>query len=168
MGEENGSSSSSSSDSRILELETALTEQREHSEDLLAKLRYAHADAENSRKRREVDLENARNYGIQKFAKNIVEVADNLSRALETVDESKLDSNEELKSLHTGVKLTDDELLKALKQYDISKINPMGEKFDPKWHEAMFQVDSPEPKDTIVHLMQPGWRIKEGLLRAAR
>jgi molecular chaperone GrpE len=94
-------------------------------------------------------------------------------RALETVEKSKLDEGaqvevKDLKSLYDGVKLTDDILMKTLNQFNITRLSPMGEKFDPKLHEAMFQLDSDKPKDEIVHLMQPGWKIKDRLLRAAR
>lgn len=161
---------SSKSDERISGLETELEEQKEKASDLLSRLRLAHADAENARKRHETEISNAKSYAITKFAKDVVEVADNLSRAVETFagKEDKLEEGSELKSLFDGVKLTEDVLMQTFAKYSISKVDPMGEKFDPKLHEAMFTLDSDKEKDAIVHVMQPGWTIKDRLLRAAR
>eukprot|EP00392_Amoebophrya_sp_AT5.2_P014696 g14857.t1 len=129
------------------------------------------ADMENARKRHGVELEQAKSYAISKFAKDIVEVADNLQRALEgavTSEGAQLESNTELKKLYEGVKLTDNIMLKTFEKYGIQKLFPMKEKFDPNFHEAMFQLDSEEPKDTVVHVMQNGWKLKDRMLRPAR
>jgi molecular chaperone GrpE len=151
---------------KVFECEVA--EQKERSEELLTELRYKMAETENLRKRHKTELDQAKTYAITKFAKSIVEVADNLERAKDTVSDQEIEKNNAFKNFYDGVKLTDDSLQQILAQNDISRIDPMGEMFDPKYHEAMFQMDSDEPKDTIVHLMQPGWRIKDRLLRAAR
>ena len=171
---------------KVSELELQLTEQKEKHEDLVAKLRLAYADNENARKRNTTDLTNAKSYAISKFAQSVVEVADNLERALDTVEraahgdekasaaenqkvkDEKLAKNPDLKALYDGVKITDETLLKLLKQNGIEKMFPLGEKFDPNLHDAMFQMDSDKPKDTIVHVMQNGWKIKDRMLRAAR
>ncbi len=87
---------------------------------------------------------NARQYAITKFARSVAEVADNLQRATESVKEEDLAKNEQLKLLYEGVKMTDSTLLKIFKEYGITKYDPMGEKFDPNFHEAMFQVESEE------------------------
>lgn len=104
---------------------------------------------------------------MQKFAKSIIEVGDNLQRATETVkvdNKEELKTNAALKQLFEGVELTESTLLKCFQQFGIEKIVPSiekGEKFDPNFHEAMFQMDSQEPKDTVVHVMQNGWKIKD-------
>ncbi|CAD7944555.1 unnamed protein product [Amoebophrya sp. A120] len=168
----------------ISDLETQNEELKEKNDDLLSKLRYQMADAENIRKRQVLEVQQAKDYAISKFAKDIVEVADNLQRALETVPEqgdagsatasttdggsTPTSAEESLKKLYEGVKLTDDILLKTLEKYGIAKLNPMNEKFDPNFHEAMFQLDSEQPKDTVVHVMQNGWKLKDRMLRAAR
>ncbi|CAD7970114.1 unnamed protein product [Amoebophrya sp. A25] len=157
---------------QLAELLSKNEELVEKAEELKTKLRYNMADAENARKRHLVELEQAKTYAISKFAKDMVEVADNLQRALESVPaaDASVDRNaeEDLTKLSEGVKLTDDILLKTFAKYGIEKIQPMGEKFNPNFHEAMFQLDSEEPKDTVVSVMQNGWKIKDRMLRAAR
>jgi len=178
------SDNTSELDNKISDLETQLEEQKEKTKELTSNLRLAYADFENARKRHTTEIDNAKAYGINKFAKSMTEVADNLHRALEgnvnpsnMAEKSDEEVKEAFKQLHEGLKLTDDILMKNFSQYNIEKISPElpaegssegGEMFDPKLHEAMFTLDSETPKDTIVHLMQPGWKIKDRVLRAAR
>jgi len=178
---------------KIDELELKVTELTEKNADLTSKLRLSYADFENLRKRNVTDVENAKSYAISKFAGTLVEVADNMQRATETLTGTKeapkkfegiegegakavekylaKAENAELKSVYEGVTITEASLLKAFKGAGIEKMGEqeiLNKKFDPNFHEAMFQMDSDQPKDTVVHVMQNGWKIKDRMLRAAR
>lgn len=127
------------------------------------------AEAENMRKRAERDVADARAYGITSFARDVLAVADNLARALEAVDPAARAAAEgTLKALLDGVDLTHRELQKTLARYGVRQLEPLGEKFDPNFHQAMFELPAPEvPAGTIVQVMQPGYAINDRVLRPA-
>ncbi len=127
------------------------------------------ADMENLRKRTEREVADARQYGIAGFARDILSVADNFRRALESVaPELRAGADAAVTSLIEGVELTERELAKALEKNGIRKIEPMGEKFDPNLHQAMYEVPDPSvPSSTIVQVIQPGYVIGERILRPA-
>jgi molecular chaperone GrpE len=127
------------------------------------------AEADNIRKRAERDVADARTYGIAGFARDIIGVSDNLSRALEAIDpEARTSAQGTLKALLDGVELTRRELEKALKKQGVRPIDPKGEKFDPHFHQAMYEVpDADVPPGTVVQVMQTGYAIGERVLRPA-
>jgi len=127
------------------------------------------AEMENTRMIARRDVENARQYGITKFAKSILEVADNLNRALEAVPQDKIDSGDKLlKELYVGVDMTRKELLKAFRQQNIEEFACEGEKFDPNRHQAMFEAVVPGKEGgTIISVTKKGYVLNERLLRAA-
>ena len=127
------------------------------------------ADMENLRKRTEREVADARQYGIAAFARDILSVADNFRRALETVGpDLRAGADAAVNSLIEGVELTERELLKALEKNGIRKIEPLGEKFDPNLHQAMYEVPDPSvASGTIVQVVQPGYVIGERILRPA-
>jgi molecular chaperone GrpE len=127
------------------------------------------ADMENLRKRTEREVADARQYGIAAFARDILGVADNFRRALEAVGpDLRAGADAAVNSLIEGVELTERELLKALEKNGIRKIEPLGEKFDPNLHQAMYEVPDPSvPSGTIVQVVQPGYVIGERILRPA-
>ncbi len=133
------------------------------------KLLRALADMENLRKRTEREVADARQYGIAGFARDILGVADNFRRALESVGPELRNSEEPaVTALIEGVELTERDLLKALEKNGIRKIEPMGEKFDPNLHQAMYEVpDASVPSSTVVQVIQPGYVIGERILRPA-
>ena len=127
------------------------------------------ADMENLRKRTEREVADARQYGIANFARDILSVADNFRRALESVGPELRNSEEpSVTALIEGVELTERDLQKALEKNNIRKIEPMGEKFDPNLHQAMYEIPDPSvPSGTVVQVVQPGYVIGERILRPA-
>jgi len=127
------------------------------------------ADMENLRRRTEREVADARVYGISSFARDVLGVADNMRRALDAVGpELRSNADAAIKALIEGVELTERELLKSLEKNGIRKIEPLGEKFDPNIHQAMYEVpDASVPAGSVVQVMQPGYLIGERVLRPA-
>ena len=126
------------------------------------------AEMENLRRRTEREIADARAYGISAFARDIVAVADNMDRALGALDadlREKADAG--TKALLDGVELTERELLKVLEKHGVKKFEPLGEKFDPNLHQAMFELPDPSrPAGTVAQVVQPGYMIGERVLAA--
>ncbi len=126
------------------------------------------ADLENYRKRSEREREEMAKFAISGFARELLSVSDNLRRAIESVPEDHAQPEKLLKSLLEGVGITENELLAAFKKHHIEKIDPLGETFDHQFHQAMFEVDdTDQPPGTIVHVLQPGYKLHGRLLRPA-
>jgi len=126
------------------------------------------AEVENVRRRGQREREEASKYAIANFAREILPVVDNLRRAIEAVPTEAVDSDENLKSLLTGVELTERMLLTTLERFGIRRIDPLGEKFDYNFHQAMTQVeDATKPANTVVQVMQSGYVLHDRLLRPA-
>ena len=131
------------------------------------RLMRAVAETENVRRRAEREKTDALAYGATAFARDILDVADNLRRALDAVP-AQLRDDENLASLVTGVEMTERSLLHAFEKHGIAKIEAKGEKFDPNRHQAMFEVETTEvPPGHVVNVMQAGYVIKDRLLRPA-
>jgi molecular chaperone GrpE len=128
-------------------------------------LRYA-AEAENTRRRAEREANDARAYAIQKFARDLLGVADNLSRAMKHVPES---DDAAVKNFVLGVEMTEKELLGAFERNGLKRIDPVrGEKFDPHQHQAMAEVPGTDvPGGGVVEVMQPGYELLGRLVRPA-
>lgn len=136
--------------------------------ELKERLFRALADLENDRKRFEREREDGLKFAITVFARDLLPVADNLSRALESVSEDALKDNEGLKTLHEGVSMTESELSKVFEKNKVVVISPEGEKFDHNEHQAMFEVkDTDAEEGTVVQVMQKGYKLNERLLRPA-
>ncbi|MDE0202676.1 MAG: nucleotide exchange factor GrpE [Rhodospirillaceae bacterium] len=126
------------------------------------------ADAENTRRRAKKDVEDARNYAISRFAQDLLGVADNLGRALESIPADKRESDDAVKALAEGVEMTAREFETALGRHGITRIDPLGEKFDYNLHQALFETDqTDQPDGTVVQVLQTGYRIGDRLLREA-
>jgi len=127
------------------------------------------AEMENLRKRTAREVSDARAYGITGFARDVLEIADNLQRALDAVPaEDKANADPGLKALIEGVELTERSLLNALEKHGVKKFDPSGEKFDPNFQQAMYEVPDPSvPAGTVVHVVQAGYMIGERVLRPA-
>ena len=121
------------------------------------------ADMENLRKRTEREIGEARVYSITSFARDILSVADNIARALESTGADwKATADASGLALFDGVELTERELIKVLEKYGIKKIVPMGQKFDPNLHQAMFEVpDASVPSGTVVQVLQAGFVLND-------
>jgi molecular chaperone GrpE len=126
------------------------------------------AETENLRRRSQREKEEALKYAPAGLAKALLSVADNLRRALEAVPE-ELRGDEKLAGLLSGVEMTERELLNAFAKNGIERVDPLGEKLDPNWHEAMFEIpDAEKPAGTVVQVMEVGYRLQDRLLRPAR
>jgi len=137
--------------------------------DLKDKLMRAMAETENVRRRAQRDKEDASKYAIVSFAREMVSVADNLGRALESVDEETRKSNEAINNLFDGVEMTMRELLNNFERAGIKRIDAMGQLFDHNLHEAMFEMeDAEKPSGTVVQVVQVGYTIQDRLLRPAK
>lgn len=135
--------------------------------DLKDRLMRALADTENLRRRSEREVADARAYAVTAFARDLLTVADNLRRALESVPADGAREGA-LKSLFDGVELTERDLVKTLGRHGVKLLAPEGQKFDPNMHQAMFEV----PRDdvasgTVVQVVQSGYAIGERVLRPA-
>ena len=127
------------------------------------------AEMENLRKRTAREVADARAYGITGFARDVLDIADNLQRALDAVPaEAKANADPGLKALIEGVELTERSLLNTLEKNGVKKFDPAGEKFDPNFQQAMYEVPDPSvPAGTVVQVVQAGYTIGERVLRPA-
>ena len=127
------------------------------------------AETENTRKRAEREIADERVYGIAGFARDILGVADNLTRTLDAIGaEARASADDTLKALIDGVELTERDLQKALAKNGIRRLDPEGEKFDPHFHQAVFEVpDAKVPAGMVAQVVQPGYAIGERVLRPA-
>jgi molecular chaperone GrpE len=127
------------------------------------------AEMENLRRRTEREIVDARHYGISSFARDILAVADNMDRALQALDadlREKADAG--TKALLDGVELTERELLKVLEKHGVKRFEPIGERFDPNLHQAMYEVTDPSvTAGQVVQVVQPGYMIADRMLRPA-
>lgn len=126
------------------------------------------AELDNYRKRAEREREDTAKYAVSSFARELLTVADNLRRALESVPESHENPEKLLEGLLQGVEITEKELLSIFKKHHIEKVDPLGQPFDHQFHQAMFEVEDGAAKPgTVVQVMQPGYVIHDRLLRPA-
>ena len=127
------------------------------------------AEMENLRKRTTREIADARSYGITAFARDVLDIADNLQRALDAVPaEAKANADPGLKALIEGVELTERSLLNTLEKNGVKKFDPTGERFDPNFQQAMYEVPDPSvPAGTVVQVVQTGYKIGERILRPA-
>lgn len=139
------------------ELAAALAEVAKYQE---AALR-AQADAQNARRRAEMDVEKAHKFGLEKFAKEVITVADNLERALNSSDSSE-------DTMREGVELTLKGLSEVLNRFEVKPVDPHGEPFNPEFHQAMTMVPNPDLEpNTVMEVIQKGYTLHGRLLRPA-
>jgi len=138
-------------------------------EELREQLLRTLADLENTRKRAERQVADARIYAIEKFAGDLLSVSDNLSRALTALsDEDRAALSEPGRNLFEGIEMTEKELHTALARHGVTAIAAQpGDTFDPNQHQAVANIPSDQPNGTIASCFQPGWKIGERTLRAA-
>ncbi len=137
--------------------------------ELRDKLLRAMADAENTRRRAEKDKQEAAKFGMTKFARDLLSVADNLRRAIETIPQEERDNASDMvKNVITGVEMTEKELLACFERYSIRRVDSKGEKFDPNRHQAVAEVPGTgQPNGTVVEVFQIGYVMEDRLLRPA-
>ncbi|XP_070540075.1 grpE protein homolog 1, mitochondrial-like [Ptychodera flava] len=126
------------------------------------------AETENVRIRHRKQLDETRVYAIQGFCKDLLEVADILHTATESVPKDEVDKNSHLKSLFEGLKMTESQLLKVFKNRGLTTIDPLGEKFDPNQHEALFTLPAPDKEaGTVAVVTKIGYKFHDRTLRPA-
>lgn len=129
------------------------------------------AEKENQRRRAENEMADARKYGAVPFARDTLALADNLRRALAAAAAPADDAAARAQmfdALRQGVELIDREFSGILERHGIKRIEPLGEKFDPNWHQAMFEAEVPgAAPGSVIQVVQPGYRLHDRLLRAA-
>ena len=147
--------------------EKTVDELKEENKNLSDKMMRALAETENIRKKFFKEKKDAEIYGGTKLARDLLSVLDNLTRALESVDD---EMKEKQNAFLEGIELTKKELLNTFSNHEINELTPNeGEKFDPKFHQAMFEGPHPNiEKGNIIQVMANGFTIGERLLRAAQ
>lgn len=142
---------------------------REENAALKDRLLRAMAETENLRKRAEREKAEATLYAATNFARDLLSVGDSLAKALEMMpDEARAKADDATRNLVEGIELTRRELLNSFQKHGIIEVNPQDEKFDPNFHQAMFEVPgSGKPNGTVVQVVQTGYKIGERILRPA-
>ncbi len=127
------------------------------------------AEMDNLRRRTEREVKDAKSYSVAGFARDMLAVSDNLRRALDAIPaEVKETADAGLTTLIEGVDMTERSMLSALERHGVRKLEPVGQKFDPNFHQAMFEVPNTEvPNNTVVQVVQAGFSIGERVLRPA-
>jgi molecular chaperone GrpE len=127
------------------------------------------ADMDNLRRRTEREVKDAKSYAVAGFARDMLAVSDNLRRALDAIPaEVRENADAGLSTLIEGVEMTERAMLSALERHGVRKLDPIGQKFDPNFHQAMFEVPNADvPNNTVVQVVQDGFSIGERVLRPA-
>jgi molecular chaperone GrpE len=127
------------------------------------------AETDNVRKRANRQIEDARLYAVEKFARDLLNVSDNLARAVDSIPaDARATLPDSVRTALEGVELTQKELVSALSRHGVTAIDASpGAAFDPALHQAVTQVPSAHPAGSVAELYQSGWRIGDRTLRAA-
>jgi molecular chaperone GrpE len=126
------------------------------------------AEAENGRRRAEREALESRAYAIDRFARDLLGVADNLGRAVAAVsEEQRAGGDEVLRNLLQGVEMTETALVETLARHGVKRIGAKGDKFDPNLHQAVAQIPSDAPAGAVAEVFQAGYVLAERTLRAA-
>lgn len=136
--------------------------------ELEERLKRAIAEQENLRKRMEREKADTARYAIANFAREVVGIADNIQRAIDAVPKDAAANDPALKTFLEGIEVTERELHKAMERHGIARLNPEGEKFDPNYHQAMFEVPTADmPSGMVIQVVQPGYLLEDRVLRPA-
>ncbi|OBZ96872.1 molecular chaperone GrpE [Pararhizobium polonicum] len=127
------------------------------------------AEMDNLRRRTARDVKDAKSYSVAGFARDMLAVSDNLRRALDAIPTEARESGDAgFNALIEGVEMTERAMLSALERHGVQKLEPVGQKFDPNFHQAMFEIPNTEvPNNTVVQVVQAGYTIGERVLRPA-
>ncbi|MBI0000506.1 nucleotide exchange factor GrpE [Bartonella sp. W8122] len=126
------------------------------------------AEMENLRRRTARDVADARAYSVANFARDMLQVSDNLNRALQAIPDGAREKDTGLNALAEGVEMTERAMMAALERNGVKKIEPEGQKFDPNFHQAMFEIPNADvPNNTVQQVVQAGYVIGDRVLRPA-
>jgi len=149
-------------------LHERIAELQEKHDDVFDKYRRSLADFENLRNRMNKQVSDAKIFGIQGFCKDLLEVADVLNKAVTAVPAEALQESQYLKDMHQGLQLTETQLLKVFGKHGLVQENPVGEKFDPNKHDALFQIPSPDKEpNTVLDVQKVGYILQGRTIRPA-
>lgn len=141
-----------------------LEELREELDKLRDAALRAQADAQNTKRRAEQDVEKARKFALERFSGELLPVVDNLERALESASAD----DEAIKPIAEGVELTLKSFLDVLRKFQVEPLDPVGEPFDPQQHQAMSMIENPDAEpNTVLTVMQKGYTLNGRLVRPA-
>lgn len=143
------------------------TDYKSQIEELNDKVLRALAEAQNTRRRADIDIQNAKNFATQSFAKDLLGVMDNLFRASETISEEEANADPKLKNIKDGIEITKREMINVFERNGLKRVEPIGEIFDPNNHQAISQIPNEQPAGTILQVLQVGYILKDRLLRPA-
>ncbi len=147
---------------RIAILEDELANTKDH-------MMRAVAEAENGRKRALKEREDASKYAVSNLSRDLLSVADNLRRAIDAAPSELLEQDPQIKNLFDGIEATERELLRSFAKHGIQKTEPLGEKFDPNFHEVMFETPMPDKQaGEIIQVIESGYILNGRILRPAR
>ncbi len=146
-----------------------INELQAENEGLKDKMLRTVAEMENLRRRTAKEVADVRSYSTSNFARDMLAVGDNLRRAIEAVPQEARDQDEAgLKALIEGVEMTERDMLNALEKNGVKKLNPKNEKFDPHFHQAIFEIaNSDVPNNSVIEVVQEGYVIADRMLRPA-
>jgi len=146
----------------------ALQQLQAEKADLQDKLLRALAETQNIRRRAQQEVERERKFGVERFAKDVLSVADNLGRALAALPDDADRLDPALRNVIVGVEATDRELQSVLERHGVKRIDSLGKPFNPEFHQAMMELEDPTvPAGTVVQELVPGYLLAGRLLRAA-
>ena len=154
--------------SQPADLERRLELLQAENADLQDKYLRAVADAQNIRRRAQQDIEKERKFGIERFAREVLSVADNLGRALQALPDDPSSIDPAVRNVIVGVQATDRELQAILERHGVTRIEALGKPFSAEFHQAVMEVEDPSvPAGTVVQELIPGYLLAGRLLRAA-
>ncbi|SCW03384.1 LAFE_0G09230g1_1 [Lachancea fermentati] len=154
---------------KIKDLEGKLTAKDKELAEYKDRLLRSVADFRNLQEVTKKDVQKAKDFALQKFAKDLLDSVDNFGHALNAFKPETLEQSKEISDLYTGVKMTRDVFEKTLKKHGIERMDPMGETFDPHKHEATFEIPNPEKEPgTVFHVQQCGFTLNNRVIRPAK
>ncbi|RWS31304.1 grpE protein 1-like protein [Leptotrombidium deliense] len=153
----------------------ALKQLKENNKELLERVKQlddnykrALADGENTRARMFRQVEETKIYAIQNFCKDLLDIADTLDKAVNSVPMESLKENDHLSKLHQGVIITNQQLQSVFRRHGLTVINPVGTKFNPNEQQAMFEVETKDKEPgTVAEVLKIGYRLHDRTIRPA-
>ena len=154
---------------QIKELEGKLEGKTKDALELRDRLLRSVADFRNLQEVTKKDVQKAKDFALQKFAKDLLESVDNFGHALSAFSDEDVKKSKQIGDLYTGVRMTRDVFLNTLRKHGIEKLDPIGEVFDPNKHEATFELPQPDKEPgTVFHVQQLGYTLNERVIRPAK